>query len=63
VILEVGLPELKGRRDVYDQLARDLDQRGLADGGPPRADDELRGLVGPSVTCRSEVPRFITLDP
>lgn len=29
-ILEKGLPELEGRRDVYDIAARDLEQRGLA---------------------------------
>jgi len=29
-LLEAGIPEMTGRRDLYDQLVRDLDARGLA---------------------------------
>jgi hypothetical protein len=32
-VLEAGLPELRGHRDVFEQLDRDLDVRGLVQGG------------------------------
>lgn len=48
--LEHALPELEGRRDFYDQIARDLDLRGLMRGQKLHTMMTPRGALGSRTT-------------
>jgi len=59
-IVEIGMPEVAGRRDFYDNLARDLSAAGMSTselGGMKRAD----GLKAPRASATGQAfLRFIT---
>lgn len=62
-ILEVGMPELAGRQDLWGQLIRDLDQCALVEGGAIGATMTPQGIwAGRAKPLGQRFLSFITLD-
>jgi hypothetical protein len=60
-ILEAGIPELRGQREFYDQIIKDLEARGLMPGGGIHTMVSERGLWQARVTTWGrEFLRFIS---
>jgi hypothetical protein len=50
LVLEQSMPELAGRRGLYDQIASDLEQRGLMPGGGLHTMMTAHGMFSPRTT-------------
>lgn len=60
-ILEAGIPELRGQREFYDQIIKDLEARGLVPGGGIHVMVSEHGLWQPRITnWGREFLRFIS---